>query len=68
VTAGPLHGPLTFAEWLRTLTVEVELTGLLADVTIEARADDELVSVELLPGSPFTRVEQADADAPARAA
>ena len=31
MTAGPLHGPLTFAEWLRTLTVEVELTGLLAE-------------------------------------
>ncbi len=62
MTAGPLHGPLTFAEWLRTLTVEVELTGLLAEVTIEARAAGPGFAVELLPAPMFA------APAPARAA
>jgi hypothetical protein len=45
VTDGPLHGPLTFAEWLRTCTVEVMLCGPAAEVT-----------VELLAADPFTRV------------
>ena len=45
MTAGPLHGPPTFAEWLRTLTVEV-----LADEpawTVEALADEPAWTVEV---------------------
>jgi hypothetical protein len=59
VTAGPLHGPPTFAQWVKTCTVEVELTGLAADVTAEAELDS-------LTAGLTTEVEVVDLLAPAR--
>ena len=51
---GPPYGPLTFADWLRTCRVDVELAGPLAGLTAEAEADPG-PAVAILPGPAFLR-------------
>jgi hypothetical protein len=52
VPPGPLHGPPTFADWLRTCRVELALAGLPAEVTAEAEPDGLAAThtVALAPG------------------
>jgi hypothetical protein len=56
MTTGPLHGPPTFAEWLRTCTVEVFLDGPAWTVEV---LPEPAFTVEVLAADLFTRVRPA---------